>query len=252
MHSLLFIASCLAASTVSAAPVFGNLYDFSDDVAEYLGRVSRHISRVEDIFDNSLSCNPSTITLPSFASGLPTPTDGQRPLYVALGRGTQNYTCATSTADSEPVAVGAVARLYNATCYAANFPDMIELLPAIAYRMRLPSDESSPMAPANLNLIGHHFFEGKVPVFNLDTTPQRQLGIAKVKKDADLEAPETAIQGRNGAVAWLYLSATNGTIGRFTGVYRVDTAGGSPPKTCEGLNKEFTVEYAANYYIYGQ
>jgi hypothetical protein len=89
MHSILFIASCLAASTVTAAPVFGNLYDFSDDVAEYLGRVSRHISRVEDIFDNSLSCDPSTIALPSFASGLPAPTDGQRPLYVALGRGTQ-------------------------------------------------------------------------------------------------------------------------------------------------------------------
>ncbi|KAL2799717.1 hypothetical protein BJX66DRAFT_228125 [Aspergillus keveii] len=252
MHSILFIVSCLAASTVTAAPVFGNLYDFSDDVAEYLGRVSRHISRVEDIFDNSLSCDPSTIALPSFASGLPAPTDGQRPLYVALGRGTQNYTCATSTSDSEPVAVGAVARLYNATCYAANFPDMIELLPAIAYRMRLPNIESAPMAPANINLIGHHFFEGKVPVFNLDTTPQRQLGIAKVKKDADLPAPDTAIQGADGAVAWLYLSATNGTVGRFTGVYRVDTAGGSPPKTCEGLDEQFTVEYAANYYIYGQ
>ncbi|KAL2869387.1 uncharacterized protein BJX67DRAFT_379404 [Aspergillus lucknowensis] len=249
MHSILFITSCLAAYS-AAAPVFSNFYDFSDDMAEFLGRVSQHINGL-DGFLGSLSCDRSSITLPSFASGLPAPT-GQHPLYVALGRGTQNYTCATSTADSEPEAIGAVARLYNATCSAANFPDLMELLPAIAYRMNLPANEYDPFPPTNMNLIGHHFFEGKVPVFDLDTTPSRQLGVAKVKKDADLDAPESAVQGGNGAVAWLYLSATDGTVGRFSSVYRVDTAGGGAPKTCEGMPESFAVQYAANYYIYGQ
>ncbi|KAI9370548.1 hypothetical protein BJX61DRAFT_86970 [Aspergillus egyptiacus] len=250
MRSTLFITSCLAACS-AAAPIFENFYDFSDEMAEFLGRVSRRIHNIGDLFDGSLSCDASSISLPSFASGLPAPT-GQKPLYVTLGRGTQNYTCATSTADSEPVAVGAVARLYNATCFAANFPEMIELLPAVAYRIKLPSRESDPIPPANLGLIGHHFFEGKTPVFNLDTTPSRQLGIAKVKKDADIAAPDNAVKGSNGAVGWLYLSATNGTVGGFKSVYRVDTAGGSPPKTCEGMPETFTVQYAANYYLYGQ
>ncbi|KAL4871193.1 hypothetical protein BDV12DRAFT_164371 [Aspergillus spectabilis] len=250
MRSVLFITSCLAACT-AAAPIYENLYDFSDDMAEFLGRVSKRIRNRDDIYTSGLSCDSSSIALPSFASGLPAPT-GQKPLYVALGRGTQNYTCATSTPDSEPEATGAVARLYNATCFAANFPDMIELLPAIAYRMTLPTREYDSFPPANLNLIGHHFFEGKIPVFNLDTTPTRQLGIAKVKKDADISAPDNAVPGENGAVGWLYLTATNGTVGRYRSVYRVDTAGGSPPKTCDGLPESFTVQYAANYYIYGQ
>ncbi|KAL2823389.1 hypothetical protein BDW59DRAFT_148814 [Aspergillus cavernicola] len=249
MYSTLFITSCLAVCS-AAAPIFDNVYDFSDDMAEFLGRASKHIRSTGDLPDSSLSCDPSSISLPSFASGLPAPS-GQKPLYVALGRGTQNYTCATSTSESEPVAIGAVARLYNATCFAANFPDMIELLPAIAYRVSLPTREYDTLPPANLGLIGHHFFEGKTPVFNLDTTPTRQLGIAKVKKDADLDAPSSAIQGSNGAVGWLYLSATNGTIGTFKSVYRVDTAGGSPPKTCDGMPESFNVQYAANYYIYG-
>ncbi|KAL4914897.1 hypothetical protein BDW62DRAFT_204116 [Aspergillus aurantiobrunneus] len=250
MRSTLFITSCFAACS-AAAPVFGNFYDFSNDMAEYLSRVSKRISNVGDLFDSSLTCDPSTISLPSFASGLPAP-DGQKPLYVTLGRGTQNYTCATSTADSEPEAIGAVARLYNTTCFAANFPDMIELLPSIAYRVSLPSNDSDPLPPSNFNLIGHHFFEGSVPVFNLDTTPTRQLGIAKVEKDSDLDAPETAVKGKNGAVSWLFLTATDESDGSFQSVYRVDTAGGAAPDTCDGMPESFTVEYAANYYIYGK
>ncbi|KAL4750697.1 hypothetical protein BDW72DRAFT_175416 [Aspergillus terricola var. indicus] len=247
MRSVL-IVSCLAACS-AAAPIFENFYNFSDDMAEFLGRVSRAIHSEID----SLTCDTSSIDLPSFASGLPAPT-GQKPLYVALGRGTQNYTCADSTSSSTPEAVGAVARLYNATCLAARLPKAIELLPAIAYKLTLPANEYDPLPPSNFNLIGHHFFEGKVPVFDLDTTPDRQLGIAKVKKEADLAAPTSAVRGDNdeGAVAWLYLARSNGTIGRFSSVYRVDTAGGSPPETCEGMAESFEVEYAANYYIYGR
>lgn len=121
----------------------------------------------------------------------------------------------------------------------------------MAYRMNLPSNPSDPLPPSNFNLIGHHFFEGSVPVFNLDTST-RQLGIAKVKKDSDLDAPSSAVKGKNGAVSWLLLTATKGTVGSYASVYRVDTAGGAAPKTCEGMPESFTVQYAANYYIYGQ
>lgn len=131
---------------------------------------------------------------------------------------------------------------------------MIELLPAIAYRVTLPENETDPLPPSNFNLLGHHFFQGSVPTFNLDTTPSRQLGIARVQKDADMKAPSSAIQGSNGAAAWLYLSATNSSVpaNEFSSVYRVDTASGAAPETCDGMPEAFTVQYAANYYIFGQ
>lgn len=87
MRSVLFLTSCLAA-TSAAAPMFGDLYHFSDEMAEFLGRVGKRISDAGNVFDQSLSCDASSIQLPSFASSLPAPTD-QKPLYVALGRGTQ-------------------------------------------------------------------------------------------------------------------------------------------------------------------
>ena len=92
MRSVLLI-SCLAACS-AAGPIFENFYNFSDDMAEFLGRVSKAIhSEV-----NSLTCDTSSIALPSFASGLPAPT-GQKPLYVALGRGTQ----VSTQLDSKPI-----------------------------------------------------------------------------------------------------------------------------------------------------
>ncbi|THC88742.1 hypothetical protein EYZ11_011806 [Aspergillus tanneri] len=235
----------------NAAPTFfDHAYDYSDDMAEFLGRVSKHIEKATDLFSPSTTCDTSKIKLPSFASELPSPS-GQKPLYVAVGRGTQNYSCASSTSDSAPEAVGAVARLYNATCIAASYPDMMEILPGIVYKMQLPDSEAGPLPPANIDLLGHHYFKGPTPVFNLDT-PSTRRGIAYTKKVAGIDAPSGAIKGGNGAVAWLYLSAINGTVGRYRSVYRVDTAAGQPPKTCKDVPSEFTVQYAANYYFFGK
>jgi hypothetical protein len=54
----------------------------------------------------------------------------------------------------------------------------------------------------------------------------------------------------NGAVPWLYVSATNATQGNVKAVYRINTAGGSPPQTCENSSAEFSVQYAAEYWFY--
>jgi hypothetical protein len=250
MHLLPLLVAGLTASSLAAPTFFDDLYDYSDDMAGFLGRVSKHIEDAKDLFTATSTCDPSNIALPAYASGLPSPTD-QRPLYVALGRGTQNYSCAASTSDAKPEAVGAVARLYNATCIASSFPDLIELLPNIAYKIQLPTNDYDPLPPANMDLLGHHFFSGATPVFNLDTTPSRQYGIAMTKKESQIDAPSSAMKGGNGAVAWLYLSTINGTIGRYKSVYRVDTAAGQPPKTCENMPSQFTVQYAANYYFFG-
>jgi hypothetical protein len=101
--------------------------------------------------------------------------------------------------------------------------------------------------------MGHHFFyDATTPEFNLNTTPDKQHGIVMTKKGGSIDAPSDAVSGKYGAVAWLYLSAVDGTVGNYKSVYRVDTASGSPPKTCKGLSSSFQIQYAANYYFFGQ
>ncbi|KAF3397936.1 hypothetical protein F1880_006263 [Penicillium rolfsii] len=237
-------------SLAAPANFFDSAYDFSDELSDFYSKVSQYISRVRKSSSPSATCDTSKIKLPTFASGLPAPNDTS-PMYVALGRGTQNYTCADSTSASTPKAIGAVANLYNATCLAANYPDLMELLPNIAYKISLPTNEYATFPPANLELMGHHFFAGTVPEFNLDLTATKQFGIAVTKKIGSIDAPKTAVKGEHGAVAWLYLSTIDGTVGDYKGVYRVDTASGSPPDTCEGMPSSFEIQYSANYYIFG-
>ncbi|GIK04702.1 hypothetical protein Aspvir_008795 [Aspergillus viridinutans] len=251
MRLFIVLFAWLMATAYAAPAFFDNIYEYSDELAEFYSKVSEHIDDSKDVFTATTTCDPSKIVLPAFASGLPSP-DNQKPIYVAVGRGTQNYSCTTSTADSKPVAIGAVASLYNATCIAASYPDVLDMLPNIAYKLQLPTDSCATLPYANLNLLGHHFFEDSIPVFNLDTTSQRQYGIAFTKKKAELAAPSSAVQGDNGAVAWLYLTTTNGTVGNYKSVYRVDTAAGSPPKTCENQPSVITVQYAANYFFFGK
>ncbi|KAF7595603.1 hypothetical protein BBP40_005349 [Aspergillus hancockii] len=250
MRPLFALIAFLGAHSFAAPRTFDYAYNYSNDLSEFLGRVSKHIEHSKDLL-SSATCDKSSILLPAYASGLPSPSN-QQLQYVALGRGTQNYTCATSSSNSTPVAVGAVANLYNATCLAGSFSDMLNMLPNVAYRIPLPSSGSDSFPPANLDLIGHHYFDGSTPVFNLDTTVTQQFGIARTKKEAQIDAPTTAVQGVNGAVAWLYLSTTSGTVGDYTSVYRVDTAAGQAPKTCKDMPTQFTIQYAANYYFYGK
>ncbi|KAJ9211501.1 hypothetical protein DTO166G4_6922 [Paecilomyces variotii] len=258
MRYLPVLVASLVAS-VAAAPsniVRNNVYGYSAELAEFYTRVSHYIGEIRQASTASPTCDTSKIALPAQASGLPAPPAGQKVLHVAVGRGTQNYTCADSTANTKPVAIGALASLYNATCVAANYPDLMSMAPNVVINIALPTKSSSTLPPANLELLGHHFFrDTTTPVFNLDTTPERQYGIAISKKNASMSAPTDAVKGQhntgNGAVAWLYLDTINGTVGDYKSVYRVNTAGGNPPATCEGMGKTFTVQYSADYYFYG-
>lgn len=166
----------------------------------------------------------------------------------------QNYTCATSDATSIPAAVGAVASLYNASCVAANYADILSMLPPLALQFPIPAP-STNLQPSNMDLAGSHFFETTTtPVFNLNANPEAQLGVAVCAKQANSTAPATADKGvngvGNGAVAWLYLTTTAASSGNIKSVYRLNTAGGSPPKNCTGMPASFSVDYAAEYWFY--
>ena len=204
--------------------------------------------------------------------------------HVAIGRGTQNYTCDASNATAVPKPTGAVAALFNASCVAASYPDVLHVLPGLALQFDLAdvlpggidaaiaatasvsasdndddSDDdedddenegpgrSQRIGPTNLDVSGLHFFTGDgVPFFNLDTTRQT-LGSLPCSKKEGTDAPADAPRGHQdeGAVPWLRLQAVEGATRGLQEVYRVETAGGSAPASCQGMPDDFQVQYAA-------
>jgi hypothetical protein len=169
--------------------------------------------------------------------------------HVAIGRGIQNYTCSQTNASAAPVSIGAVATLYNSSCVASTYPDLLAVLPNVALQFNLTSNDQSTLSPSNLAISGHHFFSNATtPAFDLNTSAMN-LGFAPCAKNNTVLAPAGAPVGQgdqgHGAVAWLKLITRSGATGNLEEVYRVNTAGGSPPATCAGMPAAFEVQYAA-------
>jgi hypothetical protein len=190
---------------------------------------------------------PAPIALPPPAAGL---TLG----HVAIGRGNQNYTCDLSNSTAVPVATGAVATLFNVSCLAADMPELLARICPIALDLPVPSSEDAN-SPIYQGMSGHHYFkDASTPFFDLDTSAH-SYGNGAFKKGNSTAAPATAMMGPynsgNGPVAWLRLDAKTTTDGQvFKEVYRLNTAGGQPPKTCQGMPAAFEVPYAAEYWLY--
>ena len=169
--------------------------------------------------------------------------------YVTLGRGTQNYTCASSGV--APVSVGANATLYDASAL-LQIPSpwglqALEAAPSVAINV----DESDIPAIVQGAAIGHHYFNGGgQPTFDLGAH-----GVLVGKKVGDIPAPANAVTGPNnqptqdyGAVDWLNL-VDAGTSVTLKEVYRVECAGGHQPATCSSAGDLFQ-QYACLYWFY--
>lgn len=134
------------------------------------------------------------------------------------------------------------------TCTAATTGPFVNYLPRIALFLPIPVSTRAN-DQADVLTSGHHdFLDATTPFFNMQT-PRHDFGTVATKKDSAVDAPAGSPRGANGlgSVPWLKL---NGVQGRYKEVYRVDTAGGVAPKTCEGLSATFEVQYAALYYMY--
>ncbi|KAF1834522.1 hypothetical protein BDW02DRAFT_498100 [Decorospora gaudefroyi] len=171
------------------------------------------------------SCDLSNVQQP--ASALQQPTSDMSLVLVALGQGTQNYTCADETAT--PAAFGAMAELFDASCAPSS-----EL---IAGATSLDSLDDP-------TLLGTHFFlDRTTPDFDLSS-----LGNTVLKKVEDAPAPDAAAD-----VKWLRLQTqAQGTTSDVVQIYRLNTVGGHPPATCEGQapGEVITVDYEAQYWFY--
>jgi hypothetical protein len=187
---------------------------------------------------------------PPASSTLPPPSPGLTLRHIAIGRGTQNYTCDPATPDAAPKAVGALATLFNATCLAANDLPLASSLARAALQFDLAQSQASQkLTPADLAVSGRHLFLGDgTPFFDLDVAASAwQLGQLPCGKNGTANAPADALKGLQGEVSvpWLKLVAKPGATGGLQEVYRVETVGGSAPATCQGQAANIEVQYAA-------
>ncbi|KAM7208808.1 putative malate dehydrogenase [Naviculisporaceae sp. PSN 640] len=253
MYASWLLVSALGATSALAAPVLPDikLAPSIDTVTEYFNMLATTIKNSKP--GPAPVCDISKATLPAGAKGLNPPTAGFKLKHIALGRGTQNYTCDTTKPDEAPKAAGAVATLFDASCVVTAFPDLARSLGKVSMQFNLTSAESaSKLNPSNLAISGRHYFTGpSTPFFDLDVTPKK-LGHANCAKDGATPAPADAPKGQKGepAVPWLKLTTISGATGNLREVYRVETVGGSAPATCQGLPASFTVQYAAQYWFY--
>ncbi|KAJ6028157.1 hypothetical protein N7540_003733 [Penicillium herquei] len=183
---------------------------------------------------------------------LPKPSSGLTLKHIAIGRGTQNYTCANSTSAAVPVSIGAAATLFDASCVATKSMNLLHEMPAVigsspvgslAFLAELLSHSTNS---SNLILGEHYFNAAGDPVLDLRLSGLSDWVVAS--KTASVNAPQcssTAVQN----VAWLQLDRLYGN--GIEEVYRVETYQGSAPATCSGLNKTVVVQYAAEYWFYG-
>ncbi|CAK7563712.1 MAG: hypothetical protein SEPTF4163_001587 [Sporothrix epigloea] len=292
MHASILILASAASVMVMASPTYPELTasdgmpGILDTVSSYFDLLSEKIQRARQsaaapTCDLSRAVFPfngkpthagnrnmlwfSTNFDPAALPSLPPPSPGLFLKHVAIGRGTQNYTCDADNATAIPIAAGALATLFNASCIAATYSDVLNLLPRVVLPFNLTNNDitanETRLFPTNLKLSGHHYFEtATTPYFNLDTFTAH-IGHLACAKNNTQKAPsaiaigsETDNRGQRGepAVPWLKLVAKAGATGGLEEVYRLQTVGGSAPLTCADMPAAFTVQYAAQYWFYAR
>ena len=142
------------------------------------------------------------------------PSPGLSLKYVALGRGTQNYTCSTANSTDAPTAIGAVATLFDASCLAAFRPDILNDIPPVL--LQVPRDAAVAVAMAldqltsaengSFVLAQHYFVDITTPLF--DFRPYGHPDWIEAKRLQSVAAPPDSIPG---SVPWLKLGYKAGS-----------------------------------------
>ncbi|KAF8852925.1 hypothetical protein BDZ45DRAFT_707209 [Acephala macrosclerotiorum] len=251
MRSSIWVASVLCATALSAPTYSTSAAARPVEMKVLSGYFQLLGRRVQDERNMAQApvCNMNNAVMPiASPTPLPPPSAGLTLKHVAIGRGTQNYSCGANET-AAPVSLGAVATLYNASCVAATYPDLLSILPNVALQFNHTDVNQATLSPTNLAISGHHYFSNSsTPVFNLNTTAM-DLGFASFARNNSVAAPASGPTGLDsesyGAVAWLKLVSRAGATGNLEEAYRVNTAGGGLPATCAGMPATFEVQYAA-------
>ncbi|GJJ11531.1 hypothetical protein Clacol_005764 [Clathrus columnatus] len=194
-------------------------------------------------------CNVSQAVIPIGQSGLTVAPAGQKPINIALGVGTQNYTCSASGTFAS---IGAVATLFDASC-------IFEVIDDLTIKTITPLEIAIDILQTALGksptILGHHFFidnptgaVGVSPTFDFRSNSERGNPEAFVvtSKSEDVKSPNNPTHN----VDWLQLIAIPGQGELASTIYRILTLGGQPPASCAPGCAPITVPYAANYWFF--
>ncbi|GJJ10925.1 hypothetical protein Clacol_005154 [Clathrus columnatus] len=190
-------------------------------------------------------CDVSQAVIPIGQTGLTPPPAGQVPIHIALGVGTQNYSCSTSGTFTS---IGALATLFDASC-------VFEIIDYIA-----SGETGGEITIAALKaalgysplVLGHHYFinnptgaAGISPTFDFraDSEKGNPEAFVVTSKTEDVPSPVDPTDN----VDWLQLTAIPGQGELASTVYRILTVGGQPPTSCTPGSAPITVPYAASY-----
>lgn len=154
--------------------------------------------------------------------------------------------------------MGALAILYDADCPAIQNRALLDSLPPVL--VQTPGEAEtlgvrilSQVARTQLVVGVHYFADLTTPTF--DFRQRGGSGILVGQVNTKMPAPSGSSTGRSpdnfGAVAWLKVTAkpNGGSVG-YKEVFRLVTAGGVAPATCDGRDDVFTIPYAAEYWFY--
>jgi Protein of unknown function (DUF3455) len=154
---------------------------------------------------------PPPVNNPSAPLNAPSP--GLSLKFVALGRGTQNYTCSNANSTDTPTAIGAVATLYDASCLATLNINLLNGIPPIL--LEIPSGETADIITAldqiaspggvSFVLAQHYFVTDTTPFF--DFRPFGNPDWIEAKKLQSVAAPPGSVPG---SVPWLQLGYVAG------------------------------------------
>lgn len=196
----------------------------------------------------SLPANQTALTVPSGS-----------PVFIALGVGTQNYTCGAAGTFAS---AGAVATLFDISCLVNTplFPGIQNLVFDVlgnAKGQALISKVESVLKTSPVTLGDHYFIPnpavggtGITPVFDFRTGAKKgdPNGFAALKKAGGIPSPAGPAN-----VDWLMLQNIGGTIGGTLAntVLRVDTKSGQPPASVPCTpNETIAVPYTTKYWMY--
>jgi len=243
LHPALVVAALLFASPLLAFPTtyYGHTHSFSKQWKGW----------------KKCKLHETKVTVPVGDGPTKLPGPGSMKLkYILIGHGTQNYTCTDSTDYTSPVPNGAQADLYDVSSLACYAPAAD--LNKLPYFFLHGSDY---VPKDKFHQIGVHYFhpDASTPIFDIEGRKEiffvgKKLEGVPAPADADPGLAPDAF----GAVDWLELGTKSDVVvngkslksSGCKGIYRVQTAGGKPPATCKGRSAQFTIPYAAQYWVY--
>ncbi|KAF3912475.1 hypothetical protein ABW20_dc0104648 [Dactylellina cionopaga] len=208
-----------------------------------MGFTGCDISNVK--FDSALLLDPKNAT-----NLLVGPASNEKLSRIVLGYGSQNYSCIAGV----PTANGAVATLYDISCPVIDNVDFANLLTALFVQMNPNAQSNAIKMAANVFntqfTVGFHYFKGDFATPAFEFSDQKKFFGAVAGKVSPIVGSDMGKKpDAYGAVPSLRLSARPGMGSSYSTIYRLHTAGGAAPTTCNWSGQK-QIPYAAQYWVY--